>query len=102
MFRQISIQSRVAIRPLSVASKPMLTRYLSTTMTAMNATNDHRIHNPDAEDIRDQREFDANKKKLENLEHGGHRGIKKPSVKDLQRKGVEAPIEQNRPDDGVY
>ena len=79
-----------------------MSRCLSTTRVTFNASNDHRIHNPDAADIREQKEFDANKKKLENLEHGGHRGIKKPSVKELQRKGVEAPIEQNRADDGVY
>ncbi|CDO94649.1 unnamed protein product [Kluyveromyces dobzhanskii CBS 2104] len=55
----------------------------------------------------DQRMFDRNQKKLEHLEEEGHghakdAELKRPSLKTLQKKGKEAPIKQQRPDDGVY
>ncbi|QEU62668.1 Fmp16 [Kluyveromyces lactis] len=53
----------------------------------------------------DQRMFDRNKKKLEELEHDTKTddpNYKRPNVKSLKQKGKDAPIKQHRADDGVY
>ncbi|CAH1829062.1 unnamed protein product [Saccharomyces cerevisiae] len=46
--------------------------------------------------------FDSNKKRLDTLEHGKNPDYKQPGMEDLKKKGDDARIEQNRPDDGVY
>ncbi|SCU81526.1 LAFA_0C05556g1_1 [Lachancea sp. 'fantastica'] len=53
-----------------------------------------------------QEQLDANKKKLEDLEKksgsvGGGK-YERPSREELKKKGTDAQIEQQRPDDGVY
>lgn len=63
----------------------------------------HQKANLNTEEVKEQKMFDRNKKKLERLEHDSdYKSTKAPSEKKLQEKGRTAPIEQNRPDDGVY
>ncbi|KAM3159814.1 Protein FMP16, mitochondrial [Lachancea thermotolerans] len=51
-----------------------------------------------------QKDMDANKKKLDELEKKSHNGgaYKRPSTDELKKKGEDAQVEQHRPDDGVY
>ncbi|CEP63066.1 Fmp16p LALA0_S07e01640g [Lachancea lanzarotensis] len=53
-----------------------------------------------------QEQMDANKKKLEDLEKKsgsiGGGNFQRPSREELKKKGDEAQVEQQRPDDGVY
>ena len=63
----------------------------------------HRKKNPDENDIKDQSLFDANKKRLEEMERDSQLvSLKEPGERVLQERGSEAELEQNRPDDGVY
>ena len=64
---------------------------------------DHRLKHPDRQDIKEQKMFDENQAKLEKLEHDkNYKNFTKDSIKNLQKRGDDARIEQNRPDDGVY
>ncbi|QLG71102.1 hypothetical protein HG535_0B01400 [Zygotorulaspora mrakii] len=55
----------------------------------------------DAAEQKEQKLFDKNKAKLEKMEH--HEGSdKRDSRSKLKKRGDDARIEQNRPDDGVY
>lgn len=62
----------------------------------------HLKHDQDAAEQKEQNLFNDNKKKLDNLEHGKNPDFKQPGMEDLKKKGDDARIEQNRPDDGVY
>ena len=63
----------------------------------------HRKKNPDDMDIKDQSLFDANKKRLEEMEKNSKLvSLKEPGERVLQERGSDAEVEQNRPDDGVY
>ncbi|SMN21906.1 similar to Saccharomyces cerevisiae YDR070C FMP16 Putative protein of unknown function [Maudiozyma saulgeensis] len=99
MLAPALVRNSMILRPVVVSTRYSMVRMMSSTR---NCAKDHRMKHPDAEDVKEQRKFDANKKKLEKLEHGGHSGIMKPSMEKLQQKGENARIEQNRPDDGVY
>ncbi|CAI4055230.1 hypothetical protein N7582_000277 [Saccharomyces uvarum] len=72
---------------------------LSTTARAFYP---HLKNDQDAAEQKEQHLFDDNKKKLDNLEHGKNPDFKQPGMEDLKKKGDDARIEQNRPDDGVY
>jgi len=99
MLAQSLVRNSVVLRPVILSARYSAVRLISTTSSCAR---DHRMKHPNPEDVKEQKKFDANKKKLEKLEHGGHSGIKKPSMEKLQQKGEDARIEQNRPDDGVY
>ncbi|SCU99808.1 LANO_0F03774g1_1 [Lachancea nothofagi CBS 11611] len=52
-----------------------------------------------------QEELDSNKKKLEELEKkkgGKNHDYERPSRDQLKKRGDDAQVEQQRPDDGVY
>lgn len=63
---------------------------------------------PKSSDEVSQSELDANKAKLEELEKEPVKGqsfsgtFKRPSEEELKKRGEDAQIEQQRPDDGVY
>ncbi|CAI4058046.1 hypothetical protein SKDZ_04G2940 [Saccharomyces kudriavzevii ZP591] len=69
---------------------------------AARASLPHLKDNQDAAEKKEQSLFDSNKKKLNSLEHDKNPDYKQPGMEDLQKKGDDARIEQNRPDDGVY
>lgn len=100
MLSQTIFKSSLLLKPATNSVRFNVCRNLSTTTILLKEN--HKMKHPDAEDIKEQKEFDLNKKKLENLEHGGHSNIMKPSMEKLQQEGENARIEQNRPDDGVY
>lgn len=100
MLSQTMLTCSLLLRPVVNSTRFTLVRNLSTTTTMLKEN--HKMKHPDAEDIKEQKEFDLNKKKLEKLEHGDHSNIMKPSMEKLQEEGENARIEQNRPDDGVY
>ncbi|CAI4931106.1 CGH_3_HP_G0032970.mRNA.1.CDS.1 [Saccharomyces cerevisiae] len=62
----------------------------------------HLKNNQDEAEKKEQGLFDSNKKRLDTLEHGKNPYYKQPGMEDLKKKGDDARIEQNRPDDGVY
>lgn len=63
----------------------------------------HQKHNLSPDEQREQKLFDENKARLEKLEHDKiYESCGKESFEELKKKGEDAPIEQNRPDDGVY
>lgn len=62
----------------------------------------HLKNNQDEAEKKEQGLFDTNKKRLDTLEHGKNPDYKQPGMEDLKKKGDDARIEQNRPDDGVY
>lgn len=100
MLTQTIFKSSLLLRPVANSARFGAVRNLSTTIIMLREN--HKMKHPDAENIKEQKEFDLNKKKLENLEHGGHSNVMKPSMEKLQQEGENARIEQNRPDDGVY
>ncbi|SCV03972.1 LAMI_0H12420g1_1 [Lachancea mirantina] len=63
---------------------------------------------PKKDDDVTQQQLDENKAKLEELEkgnskHGTFQGeLKRPSDAELKKRGEDAQVEQQRPDDGVY
>lgn len=71
--------------------------------TACKGLPHRKEHLSDAEK-KEQSIFDANKAKLESLEH--HKGNKSDahvrSTDELKKVSDKAQVEQNRPDDGVY
>ncbi|CAI4037955.1 hypothetical protein SMKI_04G2920 [Saccharomyces mikatae IFO 1815] len=69
---------------------------------AVRASMPHLKNNQDETEKKEQGLFDSNKKKLDSLEHGKNPNFKQPGMEDLKKKGDDARIEQNRPDDGVY
>ncbi|EJS44276.1 fmp16p [Saccharomyces arboricola H-6] len=70
--------------------------------TATMASYPHLKDKQDAAEKKEQSLFDSNKEKLDSLEHGKSTNFKQPGMEDLKKKGDDARIEQNRPDDGVY
>lgn len=63
----------------------------------------HRKANQNAEEKKEQSLFDQNQAKLDKLEHeNGTKDADRGSCEELKKKGDDAQIEQNRPDDGVY
>ncbi|QHS72287.1 Fmp16p [Saccharomyces paradoxus] len=69
---------------------------------AARASFPHLKNNQDEAEKKEQGLFDSNKEKLDTLEHGKNPDYKQPGMEDLKKKGDDARIEQNRPDDGVY
>lgn len=63
----------------------------------------HRKEHQSPEEQKEQSLFDQNKRRLDKLEHEkGTEGADRESCDELRKKGDNAQIEQNRPDDGVY
>ncbi|CCD22524.1 Fmp16p NDAI_0A03670 [Naumovozyma dairenensis CBS 421] len=59
--------------------------------------------NQDELETKEQNVFDTNKKKLERMEHDKtYTEFKQDDCDVLRKKGDDARIEQNRPDDGNY
>lgn len=61
----------------------------------------HRKAHLSPEEEKEQKLFDRNKAKLDKLEHN-EGSSKRDSKAKLKKRGDDARIEQNRPDDGVY
>ncbi|CCC68510.1 hypothetical protein NCAS_0B04260 [Naumovozyma castellii] len=68
-----------------------------------NINTSHRKPNQDAEEAKEQKLFDKNKKRLDKMEHDKtYQEVKQPDCDVLRKRGDDARIEQNRPDDGNY
>ncbi|CCF57253.1 hypothetical protein KAFR_0C02600 [Kazachstania africana CBS 2517] len=63
----------------------------------------HKKEHQNAEEMKEQQLFDKNKENLEKMESDyKYSDFQKPTMEELKKKGDDARIEQNRPDDGVY
>lgn len=105
MFEQSLIRAKTFIKPATISCNSLKgSRSMATKLPLRKAAKEnHKMKHPDAANIKEQKEFDENKEKLEKLEHGDkNTDFKKPSMEELQKRGDDARIEQNRPDDGVY
>ncbi|SJM87301.1 related to protein FMP16, mitochondrial [Zygosaccharomyces bailii] len=95
---------RITSARLSVVSPRMwLLGGRSLSSTAFNEFPHRKAHLSDAEQ-KEQNIFDANKAKLESMEHdkANKSDAHVQSCDELRKVGEDAQIEQNRPDDGVY
>lgn len=91
--------------PALRVSPSLLTKTVSTRAFSLTAVArlPHQKSNLSPEEQREQKLFDENKARLEKLEHAKiYDGSQRESCEELKKKGDDARIEQNRPDDGVY
>ena len=91
------------LTPTLRISPRLLTVSTRTFCSAPVARFPHRKEHQNAEEQKEQKLFDQNKSKLDNLEHEhGVKNTDTESCEELKKKGEDAQVEQNRPDDGVY
>ncbi|GAV55648.1 hypothetical protein ZYGR_0AY00400 [Zygosaccharomyces rouxii] len=65
----------------------------------------HRKENLTGSEQKEQKDFDENQARLEEMEHSHGKDVDythQRSEAELRKTGEDAQIEQNRPDDGVY
>ncbi|CAR29357.1 ZYRO0G06776p [Zygosaccharomyces rouxii] len=65
----------------------------------------HRKDNLTADEQTEQKNFDDNQARLEEMEHSRTKDVDythQRSEAELRKIGEDAQVEQNRPDDGVY
>ncbi|QLQ79572.1 hypothetical protein HG537_0C02190 [Torulaspora globosa] len=86
-------------------SPSLLTKTVSTRTFSLAAITrlPHQKTNLSPEERNEQKLFDENKARLEKLEQAKiYDGSQRETCEELKKKGDDARIEQNRPDDGVY
>lgn len=87
------------ISPRLLTQTVSVRTFSAATMARFPHLKDHQTQ----EEKKEQKLFDENKAKLDKLEHEKNgKDTNRESCDELKKKGDDAQIEQNRPDDGVY